>query len=435
MAAIARFVSYDGGIAFSESSLKIQKRDEAQGRIIPVAEIASMEVFEPLCGDDGNIRFRLIGERQPSNANALFFDEEQYEEAVRFKVAFDTLKSRSLTAPTPLEIFPPSTPPRMARPSTALRPAGEQRPVRQRPPQGNTRTGRFERQKPKRGGRVKKILIGVAGGYAALLAIGGIALLFDNTPKDDMVAEHTPTVISDSWSAPAARQESLSAAPDASAFLEQAKAAAGGQAGEGVQIKDVTLAAGNLLISVDYTDPSYLNSYDDDLLLANSDRIVGPILALGDQYDPLWDSMTVDYGAYGKVVKNKSDIVSLPDENGGVSSQRYFAPPNETVVHDVPLPQAQQSASSSESVGASGAAAVSQGGGESRFVGYTSPPAVTDPPVTAPPEKQSEPLVWIPTKGGKKYHKTSTCSGMNGPIQVTVSEAESKGFTPCKKCY
>ena len=72
------------------------------------------------------------------------------------------------------------------------------------------------------------------------------------------------------------------------------------------------------------------------------------------------------------------------------------------------------------------------------FVGYTSPPAATSSPIAtqAPePTQKSELLVWIPTKGGTKYHSTSTCSNMDGPIQVTVSEAESKGFTPCKKCY
>ena len=47
----------------------------------------------------------------------------------------------------------------------------------------------------------------------------------------------------------------------------------------------------------------------------------------------------------------------------------------------------------------------------------------------------SGPLVWIPTHGGTKYHLSSSCSGMEGPIQVTISEAQSRGFTPCKKCY
>ena len=43
--------------------------------------------------------------------------------------------------------------------------------------------------------------------------------------------------------------------------------------------------------------------------------------------------------------------------------------------------------------------------------------------------------------GGKstKYHKTSTCSGLNrcsGEIkQITLKEAASKGRTPCAICY
>ena len=44
-------------------------------------------------------------------------------------------------------------------------------------------------------------------------------------------------------------------------------------------------------------------------------------------------------------------------------------------------------------------------------------------------------MVWIPTKGGKKYHNDSECSGMIDPDYVTISEAEALGFTPCKKCY
>lgn len=44
-------------------------------------------------------------------------------------------------------------------------------------------------------------------------------------------------------------------------------------------------------------------------------------------------------------------------------------------------------------------------------------------------------LVWVPTKGGKKYHTHSGCSGMEGPMQVTVDRAEQLGFTPCKRCH
>lgn len=53
----------------------------------------------------------------------------------------------------------------------------------------------------------------------------------------------------------------------------------------------------------------------------------------------------------------------------------------------------------------------------------------------ADPSFKHETMVWIPTKGGIKYHSYPGCSNMNGPVQVTKTEAESYGFTPCKKCY
>ena len=43
-------------------------------------------------------------------------------------------------------------------------------------------------------------------------------------------------------------------------------------------------------------------------------------------------------------------------------------------------------------------------------------------------------LVWR-TASGKKFHRTSTCSNMRHPWQVTVQEARSAGLTPCSKCY
>ena len=56
---------------------------------------------------------------------------------------------------------------------------------------------------------------------------------------------------------------------------------------------------------------------------------------------------------------------------------------------------------------------------------------------TAIQEVQQEPqeeMVWIPTSGSK-YHSNSSCSGMNNPRQVTLSDAQSMGYTPCKKCH
>ncbi|MDY4191706.1 MAG: hypothetical protein SOX72_05755 [Oscillospiraceae bacterium] len=53
----------------------------------------------------------------------------------------------------------------------------------------------------------------------------------------------------------------------------------------------------------------------------------------------------------------------------------------------------------------------------------------------ADPDYNHETMVWIPTNGGTKYHTHAGCSNMEDPEQVTQSEAESLGFTPCKRCH
>ena len=49
-------------------------------------------------------------------------------------------------------------------------------------------------------------------------------------------------------------------------------------------------------------------------------------------------------------------------------------------------------------------------------------------------DQPQEQMVWIP-ESGSKYHSNSSCSGMNNPTQVTISEAKAAGYTACKKCY
>lgn len=69
--------------------------------------------------------------------------------------------------------------------------------------------------------------------------------------------------------------------------------------------------------------------------------------------------------------------------------------------------------------------------------------APTEKPTEAPTEKPTEVIhdseyevmVWIPTKGGKKYHTYAGCSNMDDPEYVTKEEAEELGFTPCKRCH
>lgn len=64
-------------------------------------------------------------------------------------------------------------------------------------------------------------------------------------------------------------------------------------------------------------------------------------------------------------------------------------------------------------------------GGFCKFCGETDPSYL----------ESDNDMVWIPTKGGKKYHAHSGCSNMIDPDYVSKSEATNRGFTPCKKCY
>lgn len=50
------------------------------------------------------------------------------------------------------------------------------------------------------------------------------------------------------------------------------------------------------------------------------------------------------------------------------------------------------------------------------------------------PYSQYEEMVWIP-RSGKRYHSNPGCSGMKEPQEVPLSEAESRGYTPCQNCY
>ena len=54
---------------------------------------------------------------------------------------------------------------------------------------------------------------------------------------------------------------------------------------------------------------------------------------------------------------------------------------------------------------------------------------------TTQPTEPTEEMVWIPTGGGTKYHSRSSCSNMNNPTHVPISQAIARGFTPCKRCY
>lgn len=64
----------------------------------------------------------------------------------------------------------------------------------------------------------------------------------------------------------------------------------------------------------------------------------------------------------------------------------------------------------------------------------TATPAPTPYQTQAAVQDSSEPMVWI-SKSGKKYHRTSDCSGMKNPTQISLSKAQSRNMEPCEKCY
>ena len=60
----------------------------------------------------------------------------------------------------------------------------------------------------------------------------------------------------------------------------------------------------------------------------------------------------------------------------------------------------------------------------------------TSPSVTVPTQSETTgDLVWVPVNGGKKYHRNSSCSNMENPMQVSRETAEANGYDPCKRCY
>lgn len=47
---------------------------------------------------------------------------------------------------------------------------------------------------------------------------------------------------------------------------------------------------------------------------------------------------------------------------------------------------------------------------------------------------EKEEMVWV-SNTGSKYHSNPNCSGMRNPIKETLSDAKSRGLSPCSKCY
>ena len=115
-------------------------------------------------------------------------------------------------------------------------------------------------------------------------------------------------------------------------------------------------------------------------------------------------------GAAGLVSTAPSDAVTVNDKNNYASA-------------------AASGISSSQTLSAAGSkpsTSFGNGGASAKSSGIS---------LNVPAEDDIINGVWIPTKGGKKYHCKPSCSNMDSPEYVSLDTAEAMGFTACKKCY
>ena len=97
MAAIAKFISFDGGIAFSESVVKFQKRS-GDAKLFPLGEIDSINVRKPQQDNRGFVRLQT----RDGKLYRVFFEDEQYAQALSFKKQLDAqLRLGPAPAPEP----------------------------------------------------------------------------------------------------------------------------------------------------------------------------------------------------------------------------------------------------------------------------------------------------------------------------------------------
>lgn len=65
----------------------------------------------------------------------------------------------------------------------------------------------------------------------------------------------------------------------------------------------------------------------------------------------------------------------------------------------------------------------------------TAAPTEAPAPQPAAAEPQGQ-MVWIASSGnGTKYHNDPGCSNMKNPLEISITDAQARGYGPCKKCY
>lgn len=378
MAAIAKFISYDGGIAFSDSVLKIQKRDDERGRLIPIGDIAAIEVDEPLLGDDGCVRVQIAG-KKPSVRNTVYFNEEQYRDALSFKAAFDSFIGQTSPALPPLEMFQPTSIARRPQRQSAwyAEPERTRRPVKQR-----RRRRRF---------RWWYALV-------ALLIIGIIAM----PGKED--TESTKAVASDN------------------PLLNLAVVTAPVMNGPGTQqIGERAYIKADAQTLTDKTTPEQFHEFVDSVVDGNTYN--GFTIDLGDGTGMQFTGTAlINYG----YIDEEGRVTESIDLYGIGEDGHYHVLEDET-------PEVTQAEETEPEATA--------------FVGYTSPPAATSPPITtptSPPVATQQPqtgTTYVLNTNTMKFHIPS-CHDV-GKISTenrqdytgTRDEVIAKGYSPCGHCH
>lgn len=103
-------------------------------------------------------------------------------------------------------------------------------------------------------------------------------------------------------------KESQSENATANEFIENVKTAIQGAINsKNESIRDVVLKDGDLCVYVDFSnaDPSPLTL--EDLAWGRTGSITEAILSL-EEYDDLWETITIDFGDIGHITNNKEDV-------------------------------------------------------------------------------------------------------------------------------
>ncbi len=140
-----------------------------------------------------------------------------------------------------------------------------------------------------------------------------------NTTESTNIETDKAEVEQDATSA--SQSEDISSEKTVDNFVKEIKNLIADDIGEGESITDVKLNDKDLCIQVDISDGDTSILTLDDLAISRTSSITDDILGLED-YDELWETITVDFGNIGKITNSKADIET--NEYG----LRYFPPEN-----------------------------------------------------------------------------------------------------------